>query len=120
MNIINKKPCLGLVVSNRAFFNPALALAGRHEIISVLDSLGISYIIQDEKATSSGCVENYRDAQLLAEVFKKHRDKIDGILVVLPTFGDEVAVTEAIRLSGLNVPVLVQACTDDPNKVDVK
>ncbi len=120
MDIINKKICFGLVVSNRAFFNPALALAGRHEIISVLDSLGYDYVIQDEKATSSGCVENYRDAQLLAEEFKKHRDKIDGIVVVLPTFGDEVAVTEAIRLSGLNVPVLVQACNDDPNKVDVK
>ena len=120
MNIIDKKPCFGLVVSNRAFFNPALALAGRREITSVLDSLGFNYIIQDEKATSSGCVENYRDALLLAEEFKKHRDEIDGIIVVLPTFGDEVAVTESIRLSGINVPVLVQACNDDPAKVDVK
>jgi len=65
-------------------------------------------------------VENYRDAQFLAEEFKKHRDEIDGIVVILPTFGDEVAVTEAIRLSGLDVPVLVQACNDDPGKVDVK
>jgi len=120
MNMITKKPCLGLVVSNRAFFNPALALAGRHEILSVLDSLGFDYVIQDEKATSSGCVENYRDAQILAEEFKKHRDKIDGILIVLPTFGDEIAVTEAIRLSGLDVPVMVQACNDTPDKVDVK
>ncbi|MCL2271079.1 MAG: fucose isomerase [Treponema sp.] len=95
-------------------------MAGRHEIISVLDSLGVSCIIQDEKATSSGCVENYRDARLLADEFKKHRGEIDGIMVVLPTFGDEVAVTEAIRLSGLDVPVLVQACNDDPARVDVK
>jgi L-fucose isomerase-like protein len=120
MNMINKKPCLGLVVSNRAFFNPALALAGRHEVIKVLDSLGYDYVIQDEKATASGCVENYRDAQILAEEFKKYRDKIDGIVVILPTFGDEVAVTEAVRLSGLDVPVLVQACNDDPARVDVK
>ena len=120
MNLINKKSCLGLIVSNRAFFNPALALAGRREIISVLEELGINYVIQDEKATSSGCIENYRDAQLLADVFKKQRDEIDGILVILPTFGDEIAVTEAIRLSDLNVPVLVQACNDTPDKVDVK
>ncbi|MCL2068227.1 MAG: fucose isomerase [Treponema sp.] len=120
MDIINKKPCIGLVVSNRAFFNPALALAGRHEIISCLDSLGFDYVIQNEKATASGCVENYRDAQILAEEFKKNRDRIDGIVVILPTFGDEIAVTEAIRLSGLDVPVLVQACNDDPAKVDVK
>ena len=120
MDMINRKPCIGLVVSNRAFFNPALALAGRREIVSVLDSLGFNYIIQDEKATPSGCVENYRDAQVLAEEFKKHWDEIDGIVVILPTFGDEIAVTEAIRLSGLDVPVLVQACNDDPAKVDVK
>ena len=120
MNIINKKPCLGLVVSNRAFFNPDLALAGRREVVSLLDSLGIDYVIQDEKATASGCVENYRDAQILAEEFKKRRDEIDGIVVILPTFGDEIAVTESIRLCGLNVPVLVQACNDDPAKVDVK
>ena len=120
MHIINKKPCLGLVVSNRAFFNPALALAGRREILSVLDSLGVDYVIQDEKATSSGCVENYHDAQILADEFKKRRDEIDGIVVVLPTFGDEIAVTEAIRLSALDVPVLVQACNDTPDKVDVK
>ena len=120
MNLFDKKPCLGLVVSNRAFFNPALALEGRHEIISILDSLGFSYVIQDEKATSSGCVENYRDAQLLAEELKKHRDEIDGIAVILPTFGDEITVTETIRLSGLDVPILVQACNDEPDKVDVK
>ena len=120
MNLINKKPCMGLVVSNRAFFNPALALAGRRKILSILDSLGFDYVIQDEKATSSGCVENYHDARILAEEFKKRRDEIDGILVILPTFGDEVAVTEAIRLSGLDVPVLVQACNDTPDKVDVK
>ena len=120
MNLIDKKPCLALVVSNRAFFNPALALAGRKEILSVLDNLGINYIIQNEKATSSGCVENYKDAQLATEEFKKHRDEIDGILVILPTFGDEIAVVETIRLSGLNVPVMVQACNDDPANVDVK
>ena len=120
MDMLNKKPCLGLVVSNRAFFNPALALAGRHEIISVLDTMGFNYVIQDEKATPSGCVENYKDARLLAEEFKKHREDIDGIVVILPTFGDEIAVTEAIHLSGLDVPVLVQACNDDPAKVDVK
>jgi L-fucose isomerase-like protein len=120
MDIINKKPCFGLVVSNRAFFNPALALAGRREIVSLLDALGFGYIIQNENATASGCVENYNDARLLADEFKKHRDEIDGIIVILPTFGDEVAVTEAIRLSGIDVPVLVQACNDTPDKVDVK
>ena len=31
----------------------------------------------------------------------------------LPNFGDEKGVADAIRLSELNVPILVQACPDD-------
>ena len=42
-----------------------------------------------------------------------------GILVVLPNFGDEKGVAETIKLTGLNVPVLVQAYPDDLNKMDV-
>ena len=45
---------------------------------------------------------------------------IDGIIVVLPNFGDELGVVNSIKLSGLNVPVLVQAVDDDNDKVDVK
>jgi L-fucose isomerase-like protein len=120
MNYINKKPVLGLAVSNRAFFNPEIALAGRNEIVSLLDSLAISYVIQDVNATASGCIENYHDARILAAEFRKHQREIDGILVILPTFGDEAAVVDAIHLSGLKVPVLLQACGDDPAKVDVK
>ena len=43
----------------------------------------------------------------------RNRDRIDGILVCLPNFGDEKGVADAIRLSDLNVPILVQACPDD-------
>jgi L-fucose isomerase-like protein len=42
-----------------------------------------------------------------------------GILVVLPNFGDEKGVAETIKLSGLEVPVLVQAYPDELNKMDV-
>jgi len=41
-------------------------------------------------------------------------------VVVLPNFGDEIAVVETLRQSGLGVPVLVQACDDELNKVDLK
>ncbi|MEZ5073084.1 MAG: hypothetical protein R2751_19595 [Bacteroidales bacterium] len=40
--------------------------------------------------------------------------------MVLPNFGDELGVVNTIRLSGLDVPVLVQACDDDNDRVDVK
>jgi L-fucose isomerase-like protein len=52
-------------------------------------------------------------------LFKKHAEEIDGILVVLPNFGDEKGVADTIKLSGLKVPVLVQAYPDDLNAFDV-
>jgi L-fucose isomerase-like protein len=38
---------------------------------------------------------------------------------VLPNFGDEKGVAETIKLSGLNVPVLIQGYPDDLGKMDV-
>ncbi len=44
---------------------------------------------------------------------KNNRDQIDGILVVLPNFGDEKGVADTIKFSGLQVPILVQAYPDE-------
>jgi L-fucose isomerase-like protein len=52
-------------------------------------------------------------------LFKAHRDEIDGILVSLPNFGDEKGVAEAIKLSDLQAPVLVQAYPDDLDRFDL-
>ena len=61
------------------------------------------------------------DAKVAAEAFKQHRDEIDGIVVVLPNFGDELGVVETLNRAKLDVPVLIQACDDeDPNKLGVK
>jgi L-fucose isomerase-like protein len=46
-------------------------------------------------------------------LFRSNRERIDGILVSLPNFGDEKGLSDAIRLSELRVPILVQACPDD-------
>jgi L-fucose isomerase-like protein len=64
-------------------------------------------------------VETFREAQKCADLFKKHASDIDGILVVLPNFGDEKGVAETIKLANLNVPVLIQAYPDALNKMDV-
>lgn len=120
MDVMNKKTVFGVLVSNRAFFNPALAIESRTQILELLDSLDYGYIIQDVDATPSKSIENYKDALLLGDIFSRNRDSIDGIIVILPTFGDEVAVVETIRRAALNVPVLVQACNDELDKVGVK
>jgi L-fucose isomerase-like protein len=66
----------------------------------------------DETATKLGGVETWQDAQLCAELFQRHGREIDGILVCLPNFGDEKGVADTIKLSGLRVPILVQAYPD--------
>jgi len=69
--------------------------------------------------TPYGSVETYQDAQKCAKLFKAHREEIDGILVTLPNYGDERGVADTIRLSGLDVPVLVHASPDTLGKMDI-
>jgi L-fucose isomerase-like protein len=52
-----------------------------------------------------------------AELFRRNACKIEGILVTLPNFGEERAVADAIRMSGLKVPVLVQAYPDSLDRL---
>ena len=59
-----------------------------------------------------GAVETYAESQRCAALFKKHAEEIDGIIITLPNFGEERGIVDAIRLSGLKVPVLVQATPD--------
>ena len=107
---------LGVIVGNRGFFPDHLANSGRETILKVLAEEGINSIALTPQDTPYGSVESLADAQKAADLFKSHQDEIDGILVTLPNFGDERAIANTIRFSGLEVPVLVQAFPDDvPN-----
>jgi L-fucose isomerase-like protein len=59
-------------------------------------------------------VETWPGAARCAELFRKNRDTIDGIIITLPNFGDERAIAHTLRMSGLSVPILVQATPDRP------
>ncbi len=59
------------------------------------------------------------DSQKCADLFKLHKDEIDGVLVTLPNFGDERAVANALRWADLNVPVLIHAFPDDMSKMTI-
>ena len=64
-----------------------------------------------------GSVETLQEATRCADLFRQHREEIDGVLVSLPNFGDERGVANSLRLAGLDVPVLVQAFPDEPHKM---
>lgn len=109
----------GIIVSSRNFFPKELAKNGRDAILEKMKEMGFGCIILSPTETPLGVVETYQDAKKCADLFAKHREEIDGIIIVLPNFGDEAAVTEAIVRSGLRVPVLVQACDDEKDKLDL-
>lgn len=110
----------GVIVGNRDVFPDNLAKEGRYEIIEVLNDLGYDYIILNEDDTKFGVVETYQDAKKCANLFKINKDKILGILVILPNFGDEKGIANTLKLSNLNVPVLVHASSDEIDKMDRK
>ena len=111
------KTTLGVIIGNRGFFPDILARDGREEVLRLLEQEGYGAVCLTPQETKFGTVETLADALKCAELFKKHRDNIDGILVSLPNFGDEKAVANTIRLSGLEVPVLVQAYPDESDKM---
>ncbi len=114
----DKKTYFGVIVGNRDVFPDNLAREGRLEIIEILTELGYDYIISSENDTQYGVVETFSDAKKCADLFKRNRDKIIGILVILPNFGDEKGIANAIKLSELDVPILLQASSDYINKMD--
>jgi len=115
-----KKQCFGVIIATRNIFNFELAVKARKEVLSKLGKLGFDYVILPESETPTGNIEGYEDAKKCAALFKKESDRLEGIIVVLPNFGDELGVVNSIAMAGLNVPVLVHACDDDNDKVDVK
>jgi L-fucose isomerase-like protein len=114
-----RKMTFGIVVGNRGFFPDHLAKTGREEIISVLEAAGATPIVLSPQESKYGAVETYAESQRCAELFKKHADAIDGIIVTLPNFGEERGIVDAIRLSGLKVPVLVQATPDRSDNMTI-
>lgn len=117
---IERPVTFGVIIGTRGFFNAEHAVNARRDLIAALEAGEFGYHILDAKATANGAVETLSDARKYAEFFAQNARQIDGIIVSLPNFGDEVAVVETIQRSGLNVPVLVQACNDDLTHLDVK
>ncbi len=114
-----KPVTLGLIVGNRGFFPAHLCETGRQTILKVLEEEGIKAIALGPEDTTYGSVESVSDAEKCAALFKQHADEIDGVLVTLPNFGDERAVANVMRWSGLDVPVLIHAFPDVAGKMTV-
>jgi L-fucose isomerase-like protein len=116
---MEKTPTFGLIVASRGFFNAELAVNVRAKLLSTLEEQGYKYVITPQDATPCGAIETREHAKLAARLFHQNADQIDGLIVVLPNFGDELGVVETLRMASLDVPVLVQACDDELDKLGV-
>ncbi len=114
------KATIAVIVGNRDFFPDRLITEGRNDILALFREMDIESVILEENDTKLGSVETYTHAKQCAELFKKHRDRIDGILITLPNFGDEKGIADTIKLSGLNVPILVQAYPDNLKECNIE
>lgn len=114
------KPTLGVIFGNRDFFPDHLISEARRDIAALFQELNVNVVMLGDQDTKLGSVETYAHAKACADLFKACRDQIEGIVVVLPNFGDEKGVADTIKLSGLNVPILVQAYPDDLGAFNVE
>jgi L-fucose isomerase-like protein len=89
-------------------------------MLAAIEKAGYQAVAPGPEETRFGAVETRAEAALCADLFKKHRESIDGIIVTLPNFGEERGVADALRMAGLNVPVLVQATPDTPGRMTIQ
>jgi L-fucose isomerase-like protein len=111
---------LGLIVGNRDFFPDLLVGEARRDLLKLFGELEIDAVLLDGQAGKLGAVETWDHAKRCAELFRANRDRIVGVVVSLPNFGDEKGVADTLTLAGLNVPVLVQAYPDDLDQLSVE
>jgi L-fucose isomerase-like protein len=119
-NSTKTSPTIGLIIGNRGFFPDHLAATGREEMIRVLETAGVEVVALTPEESKFGAVETFEEARRCGDLFRKHCDSIEGVIVSLPNFGDERAIADTMRLSGLNVPVLVQATPDSQSKMTIR
>ena len=112
---------LGLVVGSREFFNGAPALETRRQLLSTARPDEGRLSILPVEATKNGAVQSREDARRYAALFSRAAARpIDGLVICLPNFGDEIAISELVNEARLDVPILLQASNDEIDKVDVK
>jgi L-fucose isomerase-like protein len=116
---MTKQMTLGLIVGNRGFFPDHLAKEGREEMKAVLEAAGVRVIAPTPEETKYGAVETRAESRKCADLFRAHRDELDGIVVTLPNFGEERAIADTLKMAELRVPVLIQATPDTAGRMTI-
>src|SRR5258708_6244453 len=82
----NTRSVLGVIFGNRDFFPDKLVPEARADVVKLFGELGLEAVMLDPAETKLGGVETHNDARKCADLFRRNRDRIGGVLVVLPRF----------------------------------
>jgi L-fucose isomerase-like protein len=110
----------GVIVGNRGFFPDHLVKDGHTDIGRVLAGSGFDVVMLGPNDSKHGAVETRLEARRCADLFRTNEEKIDGVIVSLPNFGDERAIADTLRWARLDVPVLIQATPDTPGRMGIR
>jgi L-fucose isomerase-like protein len=114
MNIKLKQPVLGVIYGNRDFFPDQLVTEARADLAKVFAKFGIKAIQLGESAIPSSAVLRRITMRASAPNCSANtREKLMACSSCLPNFGDEKGVADTLKMSKLNVPVLIQGYPDD-------
>jgi len=102
---------IGFVPANRAFFSAELAAKMRQQTIDAMTKRGIHVVVPSPEQTNVGCVENRREAEICAELFRQAG--VEGIVISAVNFGDEQAAAWTVRQAKLDVPVMIVGCQEE-------
>lgn len=110
---MNTTATLGVIIGNRDFFPDVLISEARRDLTKLFTELAIEPVWLSPEDSKLGAVETWSDARKCGGLLRREHERLDGILISLPNFGDEKGVADSIRLADMNVPILVQAYPDD-------
>ncbi|RKZ71466.1 MAG: hypothetical protein DRQ57_18645 [Gammaproteobacteria bacterium] len=113
--MLKQKSSFALYFGTRDIFPDALVRDARKEVSGVLEKLGHSVLMMDESATPFGAVETPAHGKVFADFLYQNKGKYDGVIVVLPNFGDENGAMAAFQ--DVDVPVLIMAYPDELDKM---
>jgi len=104
------KSRFALYFGTRDVFPGQLVTAARREVTQALEEAGHEVLLLKESATRDGAVETRAEGEIYARFLREHEGRYDGVILVLPNFGDENGALAA--LAEVDVPILILAYPD--------
>jgi L-fucose isomerase-like protein len=111
-----QNPTFALYFGNRGFFPESLIEVARSEVSGTLQKLGYNSLMMDINQTRYGAIETAEEGRKYAKFLEENRGKYDGVILVLPNFGDENGATAALQ--DARVPIFILAYPDELDKMD--